>query len=198
MNKTIYKTQPRLFITSMTLLGFVFFGLLLLLTNSYVKDNNGVIVISIMVIFSGFSITSLFYFFSIKTLKLTTNNFEISCFLIPLRTKYSLDEIMSISQSKKEISAVYGVSWTARYIYTEITTIIKLTDKSIIKLNSVSQLDFEKFNKVYTKLKRGEGKIKTQKRNLLIYILDNIDGLIWVILLIIMTAGLIYGLLTKN
>lgn len=198
MDKTIYKTSPRLIISSMTWLGFIFFGLLFWLTKSGITDDYNTAVITVMVVFAGLSLICLFYFVSIKTLKLTTDSFEIKWLLLPFRQAYSLNDISSITQTKKAISAVYGVAWTSRYIYTDITTIINLTDKRTIKINSVGELDFEELRKVFEKLKRGEGKVKVQRKNIMLYLLDNIDGLFWVILLIILTTGLAYGLLTRS
>ncbi len=182
----------------MTLLGFVFFGLLFWLTKSSIKDKNNLVAIAVMTVFAGLSLLSLFYLFSLRTLRLTSDNIEITWLLLPFRQTYSFKDITNITQTKKVISALYGVSWTARYIYTDVTTKINLADKKIIKLNSIGELDFEEFYKTFNKIKRGEGKIKTQRKSFLLYLLDNVDGLLWVIILIILTSGLAYGLLTRN
>lgn len=103
-----------------------------------------------------------------------------------------------MEQTKKEVKAVYGVSWTPSYIYTDITTSINLADNKIIKLNSIGQIDFDEFYKTFNKLRRGEGKIKEQKRHFVLYLIDNFDGILWIILALILTTGLGYGIFTKQ
>jgi hypothetical protein len=102
-----------------------------------------------------------------------------------------------MEQTRKEIKAVYGASWKPSYIYTDVTTLINLADNKPIKLNSIGQIDFGELYKSFNKVKRGEGKIKEQKRHLLLYFVDNFDGLIWIILILILTTGLGYGIFTK-
>lgn len=198
MGQTIYKTQPRLFILGMTFLGFVFFGLLFLLTLQSVRDNYNLLLASVLLFFAILSLIFLYYFLSVKTIKLTKDNLIIVNLLLPIKRTISLADIRNIGQTKKEVKAVYGVSWTPSYIYTDITTSINLADNKLIKLNSIGQIDFEKFYKTFNELKRGEGKINEQKRHFFLYLLDNFDGFLWIILLLILTTGLGYGLFTKQ
>lgn len=198
MDKIIYKTQPRLFILSMTFLGFVFFGLLFLLTFQGAQDDYNLIISTVLVLFAILSLTSLFYLLTVKTIKLTKDNLVISHLLLPISRTLILAEIKNMEQTKKEVKAVYGVSWTPSYIYTDITTSINLADNKIIKLNSIGQIDFDEFYKTFNKLRRGEGKIKEQKRHFVLYLIDNFDGILWIILALILTTGLGYGIFTKQ
>ncbi|MES2654319.1 MAG: hypothetical protein V4620_01960 [Bacteroidota bacterium] len=110
-----------------------------------------------------------------------------------------MQEIKSMVQTEKEVSAVVGSSlWKSSHIYTDITTLITLSDSRTIKLNSIGHLDFEEFHQTFNKLKRGEGKIKDQKRHFLLYLLDNLNGIAWIILTLIMTTGLAYGIFMQN
>ena len=112
MDKIIYKTQPRLFILSMTFLGFVFFGLLFLLTFQGAQDDYNLIISTVLVLFAILSLTSLFYLLTVKTIKLTKDNLVISHLLLPISRTLILAEIKNMEQTKKEVKAVYGVSWT--------------------------------------------------------------------------------------
>ncbi len=198
MEPIIYKTQPRLFILGMTFLGFAFFGFLFLLTFRNINDDYNILIVTLLVFFAILSLTFLFYFLTIKTIKLTKHNLVISPLLSPFSKSLNFSDIKNITQTKKEVKAVYGVSWTPSYIYTDIKTSINLVDNKLIKLNSIGQIDFDEFHKTFNKLRRGEGKIKEQKRNFILYLVDNFDGIIWIILLLILTTGLGYRIFTKQ
>lgn len=198
MGKTIYKTQPRLFILCMTFLGFAFFGLLFLLTFQSAQGDYNLLVAIVLVFFAILSLTSLFYFLTIKTIKLTKDNLIISHLLLPINRTVSLADIRNMVQKKKEVKAIYGVSWTPSYIYTDIRTSINLADNKLIKLNSIGQIDFDEFYKTFNKVKRGEEKIIEQKRHFFLYLIDNFDGILWIILLLLLTTGLGYGILAKQ
>ncbi len=182
----------------MTFLGFAFFGLLFLLTFQIAQDDYNLLVAIVLVFFAILSLTSFFYFLTIKTIKLTKDNLIISHLLLPINRTVSLADIRNIVQKKKDVKAVYGVSWTPSYIYTDITTSINLADNKLIKLNSIGQIDFDEFYKTFNKVKRGEGKIKEQKRHFFLYLIDNFDGILWIILLLLLTTGLGYGILAKQ
>jgi hypothetical protein len=122
----------------------------------------------------------------------------IAHLLLPIEQTLNLTEIRNMEQTTKEIKALYGASWKPSYFYTDVTTYINLVDNTKIKLNSIGQIDFVEFNKIYTKLKRGEGKIKEPKKFFLLYLFDNLDGLLWIILLLILTIGLGYGIFTRQ
>ena len=107
-------------------------------------------------------------------------------------------DIRNMEQNTKAIKALYGVAFKTRYIYSDHSTIINLTDNESIKLNSIGQLDFEDFYKTYNKLKRGEGNIKEQKNSFSLYVIDNLDGILWLLLLLILTIGLSNGMLTRQ
>ncbi len=197
MGQIIYKTQPRLFILCMTFLAFVFFGLLFLLTFQIAKEKYNLIILSVLVVFAILSLTSLFYFLTVKIIKLTKDKVIISHLLLPINRTLSLADIKNLEQTKKNVKAVYGGSWYRSSIYTEITTSITLANNGSIKLNSIGQSDYDEFYKTFNKLRRGEGQIKEQKRHFFLYLLDNLDGLSWIVFLSILTIGLAYGIFVK-
>lgn len=190
MDRVIYKTQPRLFIFSMTFLGFGFFGFLFLMTLQSVQDDYNLLILTILAIFAILSLKLLFYFLTIKTIKLTRENIIISHLFLPINRTINLKEVRNIKQTTKEAEGRY-------YIFTEITTLIYLVDNTLIKLFTIGEIDFDGLYKTFTKLKRGEGKIKDQKQSFLLYLIDNLDGFLWIILLLILTTGLGYEIFTK-
>ena len=116
----------------------------------------------------------------------------VSYAILPIRQTYTYSEINGITQEAKAVKSLYGASFKARYVFTDITTIIHLTDKKL-KLNSIGQLDFDLLLKCFRKLKSGEGKCKKQKGRFVNYLLDNLDGLFFVLVCLFLTIGLGYG-----
>ena len=182
----------------MTLLGFMFFGLFFWLTYSSAKNNFNFLVISLLTVFATFSLSSLFYFLTIKIIKLKSQSLEVSYFILPFKKTIMFKDIRNMEQNTKAVKALYGVGFKTRYVYSDNSTIINLTDNKPIKLNSIGQLDFENLYKTYNKLRRGEGKIKAQENSFLPYLIDNLDGILWVLFLLILTIGLGYGMLTRK
>jgi len=194
VEKTLYKTQPRLFILAMPFLGFVFMGLLFLLVFKNAHGHYNVFTIIVSILLFMLALVSLFYFITIKTIKLTKDTLIISYLFLPIKRRFRFSEIKELKQTTKEITSVYGGSWKLRYLYTDTTTRISLFDDSVITINSIGTLDFSELYKTFHKLKRGEGNVRRQKRNLILYVLDNFDGLFWIVLLLGLNIGLAYGL----
>jgi hypothetical protein len=194
MEKIRYKTQPRLFMLAMPFLGFVFMGFLFLLVFKTAHGHYDLFTIIVSILFLMLALVSFFYFITIKTIKLTKDTLIISYFFLPIKRRFRFSEIKALKQNTKEITSVYGDSWKLRYLYTDTTTRISLLDDSVITINSIGTLDFSELYKTFHKLKRGEGNVRLQKRNLLLYLLDNVDGLFWIFLLFVLNIGLAYSL----
>ena len=189
MNDIHYKTWPRLFLVVMYLSGFFFFGLLSYLIFKNIQTNSNYLVWLILFFFACISALSLFYFLKIKIIKLSKDKLIVSHILFPIKHIYIYSDVNGITQETKVIKALNGVSFKTRYIFTDYTTIIHLTDKKI-KLNSVGSLDFESLTKCFRKLKAGEGKCNPQKSRLINYLLDNFDGLLFAAVCLFLTIGL--------
>ncbi len=196
MTKTIYKTQPKLFILSIPLMGFIFFLMLFALTISGFNNTINIGFIVFPLLFLGFSLVSLYYFLNIKILKLTANNLEITYLFLPISQQYELKDIISISQESKRVSSnALSSSLKETYIYTDIITTIKLLGSKTIQLNSIGRLDFDVFYKTFKQLKRSEVNIKVQEKSFKKYIIDNYDGMFWVLISLFITIGLSVGVL---
>ncbi|MET3127048.1 hypothetical protein ABID42_002154 [Arcicella rosea] len=198
MTTTIFKTQPKLFIISLSLLGFIFFTMLFILTISAFNDTINIGFIVFPLIFLGFSLGSLYYFLNIKILKLTANNLEINYLFLPISQQYDFKDIISISQESKRFSSnALSSSLKETYIYTDIITTIKLSGGKTIKLNSVGALDFKVFYRIFKQLKRGEITIDAPKKSFKKYLIDNFDGVFWVLISLFITIGLSLSVLNK-
>lgn len=193
--KILYKTRPRLLVAGTSLLGSVFFTELALLTLSGIDLDNVRIVFPCILFLCGFALISLGYFVFLRTVDVTVKGIRIRCAFLPFWTDYTFDEVNSLSQKSKEVKGVYGASWKDRYMFTGIKTRIKLSSGKIIQLNGIGELDFASFRKVYEKTKRGEGKVKDkQPGGIALYILDNLEGLLWVLVLLVICSVLAYQL----
>ena len=100
MKPIIYKTYPRLFFLSTTFLGAIFFGLLSWFSWTISRINRAPIIYVILAIFILGSICSLYYFITIKVIKLSTDSIKVSYFILPFQKTFLLSEVKSISQSQ--------------------------------------------------------------------------------------------------
>ncbi len=197
MTEIIYKTRPKLFILLTPILGAVFFCFLCWLTLKSGKSEFGVIPILLLTLFVSISGISLFYALNIKTVKLTTENIVISHLLLPTRKTINFADIVSISQKTKDVYAILGNSFIYSFLYTDSITTFNFKNDKEIRLRSIGKLDFDEFNKAYRKTKNKEGKIKQNRQSNFEYIADNLDGIFWGALALILTIGLSHELLTK-
>jgi hypothetical protein len=199
MTEIIYKTRPKLFILLTPILGAIFFGLLFWMTLKKSNSKLDIILLPFLILFATFSLLSLIYFIiNNKTILLTKENIIISYLFLPLRKTFSLTKIANISQITKSIFAMlpHDMPSNLSFIYTETITTFNFIDNKQIKLRSIGKSDFEQFNKAYRKTRNNEGKIKMNSQSKLDYIGDNIDGIMWGVLLFVLTIGLGHELLT--
>lgn len=199
MTELIYKTRPKLFILLTPILGAVFCALLFWLT--WTKFTNKLYIISLpfLMLFATLSLLCLMNFIANnKTIKLTKENIIISSLFLPVRKTFSLTEVATISQKTNNIFALLpnDLPSNLSFIYTSTITTFSLLDNRQIKLRSIGKSDFKQFNKAYRKTKNNEGKIKKNCQSTLDYIGDNIDGIIWGVLILVLTIGLGHELLT--
>lgn len=202
MEEIIYKTRPRFFVLSFTLLGFVFFGLLSWLIWIGLNGKNNLLAWVLLGCFLLGSLICFYFFISIRTVSLTNRSVIFSYILLPFKQVYSFPDIKSVSQNSKTVEALIDETYAAAnfnttYLYIDLVTTFDLTTKKQIKLNSIGKLDYREFVSRYNKLKNGEGKIKEQNQSIALYVIDNVDGLMWIVLLFIVTTALAVGLLTR-
>jgi hypothetical protein len=196
MKPIIYKTYPRLFVLGTTFIGSVFFGLLAWLT----WKSSGVHKTSIAYIGTIFfvlgSIIALYCFITIRIIELSVERIRISYLMLPFHRTFLLSEIRSISQTSREAEVNDGFSRTTTF--TVLKTTIQCNDGKQIKLETVGASDFKELEKGFRKCKNKDGHFTPGKRTFWDYMLDNVDGLVWVVVMIILTIGLTYGLLTQK
>lgn len=197
MKGVIHRTRPRLFILGMTLLGTVFFALLFLLTYRSFRAEHHPVTIVALVFFGCFSLGFFYFLVNTKVVILTREEFIISHLFLPIKRVFELNDVRRLELREKAVNAAYGSSITPSYIFTEAATLVTLSDNSEIELISLSPGDFQELNKAFSRLKRGEGLVKAQQRSIVLYLLENADGIFWIILLLALCLGLGYNLLAE-
>jgi hypothetical protein len=197
MTRIIYKTRPKLFILIIPILGAIFFGLLFWLTWTSSKNKLDVITLPFLILFFSFSVLAFIYSFNIKTVRITAENIIITHIFLPIKQTLTFTDLERITQETKDISAVLSHSWTTTLIYTSSITTFCFKNNKQIELRSIGKSDFEELNKAFKRQKTHEGKIKRNKQSHFDYILDNLDGLTWGILFLVLTIGLAHELFTK-
>ena len=195
MSKVLYRTFPRLFILGTTFFGSIFFGLLSWLVWANLNGRNSYLALSFLTLFSIFSLGSLYLFITIKRVELSADCVRFSFLFLPIRKTFPFSDIKNISQQSQERSVSRGFSTALRFTY--LITEFEFADKSVVKLNSISALDYEELVRCYNKMTRGNGRYVRPKRGLLLYILDNFEGIGIVLLAMIVTVGLAWGILHR-
>src|SRR5262249_17585782 len=118
-----------------------------------------------------------YLFLTINVVRLSANTIEFSYLLLPIRRKFSLQEVRNISQQIKQLTVLDQFGSPIRINY-RITT-FTFGDNKLIKLNNIGSIDFEELTRCYNKLTRGNGEIKAKKKKLVIYLIDNMED-IWI------------------
>jgi len=197
MAEVLYKSSPKLFIIAITFLGAFFFALLSWLVWSQYIIAKGNMALFFFLLFLAVSLAFFYLFITVKRVKLTADSLIISYFLLPFKDSFLFSEVKSVSQNSKKIEALVGSSWQMATIFVNVTTTFNFTNGKQVKLNSIGELDFNNFQTIYNKLKRQEGKIKKPKWNAIFYLVDNISGIFWLVLLVVLTCGLAFALIAK-
>ena len=188
--KIIYKTQPRLILLSITLGGFVLSQLLSILILKSSKNDFSYLPISFIILFETLSLTALYYFLKIRTVQLSEKALIISYLNLPIREKFTFEDIRSLHQTKEKVIINEGVFSKSGYNFYHITTLILLKNDKMIKLYSIGEMDFQELIQTFQSLRRGEGKIKVQKRHRFLYLLDNLPDVFMTIIFLFITIGL--------
>lgn len=191
----IYKTRPKLILLSITLCGFAWFQLLSILIIKSVNTQFGVLSISFIIFFETLSLTALYYFLKIRTVQLSEKALIISYLNLPIKEKLTFEEIRSLHKTKEKVIINEGVFSKSGYNFYHITTSILLKNNKVIMLYSIGEMDFQELIQTFQRLRRGEGKIKVQKRHRFLYLLDNLHDVFMTIFFLFITIGLGYALL---
>lgn len=194
MQPIIYRTYPRLFYLGAAFFGSIFFGLLAWLVWKSSGVNKSSVAYIFIIFFVLGSIISFYYFITIRVIELAVDRLTISYFMLPFSRTFLLSEIRSISQTSRVAEVNDG--FLRATTLTVLTTTIQHNDGKEIKLETVGELDFKELEKGFRKCKIKDGHFTPGKRTFLDYMLDDIGGLCLVVLMLILTIGLTYGLLT--
>jgi len=164
MKDILFKTKPRLILVGGFVSGFFFFFIMALFCLQVSNGEHQIIGYCFAGIFTLLSIVVLYQLFKLQILKIYKTGIVIEKYLLPKRRNLKLEEIKSIKQSEEKIRFYSGTNMFEKgFLFYNNKTIITLKDSEKFELISVSEMDFYEFEKLYFKLKRGEGKIKNRK-----------------------------------
>jgi hypothetical protein len=199
MNEILYKTKPRLILSGGLFSGFFFSFVFTLFCIQVSTGENKIIGYCIAVIFALFSILCLYQLIKIRILKISENGIEIKKYLLPQKANLKFEEIKTIKQTEEK-SKIYAGSIKHGFDVYNYKTTITLKNSEKIELMSLSETDFYEFEKLFFKLKRGEGKIKKpeKKLSMFMYLFENIGTIIFITLMNILSFGLLNEIIKNS
>jgi hypothetical protein len=201
MKDILFKTKPRLILVGGFVSGFFFFFIMALFCLQVSNGEHQIIGYCFAGIFTLLSIVVLYQLFKLQILKIYKTGIVIEKYLLPKRRNLKLEEIKSIKQSEEKIRFYSGTNMFEKgFLFYNNKTIITLKDSEKFELISVSEMDFYEFEKLYFKLKRGEGKIKKPKRHfsLFSYLLENGGSILLILFINILNIGLLNEIIKKT
>jgi len=201
MNEILFKTNPRLILSGGLFSGFFFFFVMTLFCLQFSNGENKIIAYIFTSIFALFSISSLYQLFKIRILKISKNGIIIKKYLLPQKRNLKFEDIKTIKQSEEKIRFYPGVNMFEKgFLLSNYKTIILLKNSEKIELTSLSETNFYEFEKLYFKLKRGEGKIKKpdKKLSMFMYLFENIGTIIFITLTNILSFGLLNEIIKNS
>lgn len=191
----IYKTRPRLILLSITLCGFACFQLLSILIIKSINTQFSVLSISFIIFFETLSFTALYYFLTMRGIKLSEKTLCVYHLNLPMREEFKFEEVSSLLQTKEKVIVNEGIFSKSGCSFYHITTTILLKNGKVVKLYSIGEMDFQGLNQTFRRLRQSEGKIKVQQQHRFLYLLDNSSDVFMTILFLFITIGLGYALL---
>ncbi|MGJ8762249.1 MAG: hypothetical protein ACSHXA_17030 [Polaribacter sp.] len=201
MNEILYKTKPRLILSGGLFSGFFFSFVFILFCIQVSTGENKIIGYSFASIFALFSILCLYQLIKIRILKISENGIEIKKYLLPHKRNLKFEEIKTIKQTEEKTRIYPGVNMFEKgYLLFNYKTKISLKNSEKIELMSLSETDFYEVEKLFFKLKRGEGKIKKPEKqfSLFLFIFENIGTLIFIIIINILSIGLLIEIIKNS
>ncbi|KXX67444.1 hypothetical protein [Flammeovirga sp. SJP92] len=194
MEKSIYKTKPRLTLIGSYMMSVCFFGAFLWLCFDGLNNETKLFIIPLSICFGVLLLVSLYYLISIKILRLTEDYLYVSYLFLPSMKRIALNDIFSIKQDKKKTH----LGARSKFSFYQVKTYIKIKNLNTIKVDMVGKADFEEFYSAYRKVKSGrEYQNKGIRHKLFLYLLDSIDGIFWLIPFSLLTVSLVYSLFSK-
>jgi hypothetical protein len=201
MKDILFKTKPRLFLFGGLISGFFFFLIMALFCLQVSNGEHQIIGYCFAGIFALFSIIILYQLFKIRILKISRNGITVKKYLLPQKTNLKFEEIKTIKQTEKKTRIYTGVNMFEKgFLLSNYKTIISLKNSEKFELISLSKTDFYEVEKLFFKLKRGEGKIKKPKTQFFIfnYLLENGGTILLILFINILNIGLLSEIIKKT
>ena len=189
-------------------IGIIFCGLMIKLAlNSFISQNNGVFKISntvefysflaIIIVFLVTILGALFYLLKIQILTLTNEHLVLSYLFFPYKIKIKFDDIKQIRQISKEVKTSGTLFSEGTHITNSFETYIDLENGKSIKTFALTKYEFQEDLKLLMKLKTCEGKLNAYKLPKILFLIENISAILFIIIFLVIVSGLSYNLLFK-
>ena len=189
-------------------IGIIFCGLMIKLAlNSFISQNNGVFKISntvefysflaIIIVFLVTILGALFYLLKIQILTLTNEHLVLSYLFFPYKIKIKFDDIKQIRQISKEVKTSGTLFSEGTHITNSFETYIDLENGKSIKTFALNKYEFQEVLKLLRKLKTCEGKLNAYKLPKILFLIENISAILFIIIFLVIVSGLSYNLLFK-
>lgn len=158
--------------------------------NNTVDKNTRVAIYVIDFVFLIFSLGSLYYFLKTQIVTLTNKHLIISYQFLPFSKKVLIEDIIGFIQIPKQVTYSNNLFDKGSKIHTIFETFINLKNGKKIKTYSLSNYDFKEIQKLTEKIKRGESKFQVEKISNIELVIQNIPMILFLIMTLILIAGL--------
>ena len=182
-------------------IGIIFCALMIkLISNSNFSLNNSEEFYVVLVCISFFGILilgSLYYLLKTQILTMTKENLVLSYLFFPYKIKVKFDEIKQIRQISKEVKTSGTFFSEGIHLTNSFETYIDLENGKVIKTFALNKYEFQEVLKLLRKLKTGEGKLNSFKLPKILFLIENISAILFIIIFLVIVSGLSYNLLFK-
>jgi hypothetical protein len=202
MSDSIHKTYPRLITTgTLFLWSFFLFGLTIAIGLKVSNSENSELSILYFILTASITLVSSFFLFKTKVILVSESQLIVSNFFFPKKQYFDLTEIRDLKQSKTTTTNYLGIYNSPFHIKRDsyrlnmYKTTIELNDKRQFTIRNISEMEFDLLFKAFSKHKRGEGKVKKPKGRWMMYLIDNLGGLFFNLLLSFLLGGLLISII---
>ena len=128
---------------------------------------------------------------------MTKENLVLSYLFFPYKIKIKFDEIKQIRQISKEVKTSGTLFSEGIHLTNSFETYIDLENGKVIKTFALNKYEFQEVLKLLRRLKTGEGKLNSFKLPKILFLIENISAILFIIIFLVIVSGLSYNLLFK-
>ena len=182
-------------------IGIIFCTLMIkLILNSNFSLNNSeefYIVLILILFFLVIIIGCFYYLLKTQILTITKDNLVLSYIFFPFKMKIKFYEVKQIRQISKEVKTSGTLFSEGIHLTNSFETYIDLENGKSIKTFALNKYEFQEVLKLLRKLKTGEGKLNAYKLPKILFLIENISAILFIITFLVIFLGLSYNLLFK-